>query len=345
LKRLLLAFISVTGILCGAQNAKNLILFLGDGTGIPTLNAASIYGYGEARALYIQNMPYIGLSDTSTAAAWVGDSAAGMTAIVTGQKTNNGVISQTPDGKILKTILEYAEEHGLATGVVSNSSMSDATPAACYAHSRSRTRQGEIFAQVLSPSFGDGVDLIIGAGRRRILQLTAERGLDLSVELPRKGYLFLDNPGALNGLDPTARRVVALFNSDEFDLGAVVDQAITILSRNPSGFFLMVESNNHFDDAEKTLQRTVTFDKIIRRVAERLRSNSLIMFTADHSFDLRLAGGKKGQDILPLVRVEGGHTAEEVLAAAEGPGAERVHGIFPNTHLFYVMLTACGWKE
>jgi len=56
--------------------AKNVILFIGDGAGISSLNAASIYGYGKARALYIQKMPNLALADTSTAKEWVTDGAA-----------------------------------------------------------------------------------------------------------------------------------------------------------------------------------------------------------------------------------------------------------------------------
>src|SRR5437588_11860963 len=78
------------------QRAKNVILFLGDAGGLPTLNAASIHGYKEPRSLYIQRMPHIGLSETSATDNWVTDSAAGMTAIVTGRKTANGVLSQAP---------------------------------------------------------------------------------------------------------------------------------------------------------------------------------------------------------------------------------------------------------
>src|ERR1044071_10354734 len=103
--------------LYGQTRAKNVILFLGDAGGLPTLNAASIQGYKEPRSLYIQRMPHIGLSETSSTNSWVTDSAAGMTAIVTGRKTANGVLSEAPaeagqpDGATLKTILEYAEEH------------------------------------------------------------------------------------------------------------------------------------------------------------------------------------------------------------------------------------------
>ncbi len=128
-----------------AHRSSRCAAALGDGTGPSTVNAAGIHGYGKPVSLYIENMPYIGLSETSSASNWVCDSAAGMTAIVTGQKTHNGVLSQSAaaqrgvkDGQPLKTILEYAEEHGLATGVVSNSSMADATPAACYAHVNDR---------------------------------------------------------------------------------------------------------------------------------------------------------------------------------------------------------------
>ena len=129
LKRHLLV-LSVCGLtLCPANaqpagKAKNIIVFLADAAGIPTLNAASAYGYGAPQKLYVQSWNHIALSDTSTASEWVTDSAAGMTAIVTGQKTNNGVLSQTSaaqrgkvDGAPLKTILEYAEERGLSTGV------------------------------------------------------------------------------------------------------------------------------------------------------------------------------------------------------------------------------------
>src|SRR5262245_60203729 len=96
------------------KRAKNVILLLADAGGIPTINAASILAYDAPQKLFVQSMPFIGLSDTSPVGRWVTDSAAGMTAIVTGEKTFNGVISQAPDvvrgkkdGTALKTILEY----------------------------------------------------------------------------------------------------------------------------------------------------------------------------------------------------------------------------------------------
>jgi alkaline phosphatase len=337
-----------------AKHAKNVILFLADGTGIPTVHAASIFSHGKPQAFFIHTLPNLGLSETSSASNWVTDSAAGMTAIVTGQKTHNGVISQADDaergvkdGTPLKTILEYAEEHGLSTGVVTNSPAADATPAACYAHSNDRGKWGEIFSQILRPRFGDGIDVVIGGGRDSILQQTGELGLDIVANLRAKGYEFLDQPETLSGA-AGAKKLVALYEQRPYDipLAEAVETAVGILRRNPKGFFLMVESNNHYTNIRWSLELMAKFDDIIRATAEKLRgTDTLLLFTADHSFDLRFPQGTpKGEDILPAMKVEGHHDAEEVLVLAGGPGAEGVHGFFSNTHLFHIMMAAYGWK-
>jgi len=169
-----------------AEHAKNVIVFLADAGGIPTLSAASLHGYDAPQKLYIQSWPHIGLSDTSAATSWVTDSANGMTAIVTGVKTHNSVISQGPDsvrgkkdGTPLKTILEYAEENGLSTGALTNVSIADATPAACYAHANDRAKWGDIFLQVFNPRYGDGIDVVIGAGRKQIYDQVTALGKNL----------------------------------------------------------------------------------------------------------------------------------------------------------------------
>ena len=127
--RRIAAIAALTAALAGAQppRAKNVILFFGDGVGVSSLNAASIYGYGRAQALYLQKMPNLALADSSSAREWVTDAAAAATAMASGVKSRNGVMSQTAsavkdgrDGDTLKTILEYAEERGLSTGIISN---------------------------------------------------------------------------------------------------------------------------------------------------------------------------------------------------------------------------------
>jgi alkaline phosphatase len=343
--------------------AKNVILFLGDAGGIPTLNIASIRQFNDPQKLFLQHLPQIALMDTSAADTWVTDSAAGMSAIVTGQKTNNGVLSQSAsavrgkkDGEILQTILEYAEQHGLSTGVLSNMNMTDATPAACYAHSNDRSQSGPIFAQIFTPRFGDGVDLVVGSGRREILAATMKIGLDITASLPQKGYAFYDSLQSITGNE---KRVVALFDNETFDVSDAVERSIRVLSKNKKGYFLMVEWDMHTDHINAGLTHVIEMDNAIRKVAGSVKNDTLLLFTADHSFDLRLKSGRKGFPLVTEVEEKNGttkaskldvrmddtHTGEQVLVAAQGPGSKRVHGFLVNTDIFQIMMAAYGWKK
>jgi alkaline phosphatase len=351
------------GTAAGARRAKNVILFLGDAGGIPTLHAASIMAHNHPQALFIQSLPYVGLMDTSSVDAWVADSAAAMSAIVTGQKTNNEVLSQSAaavpgkvEGERLQTILEYAETRRLSTGVVTNMPVTDATPAACYAHVSDRSMTAEIFSQFLSPAFGDGVDVLAGPGRQRIIKALAPLGIDLESALKGKGYVYCLMP---QDMPADARRVAALFDTDDFDFSLVVSRTIDMLSRNSKGFFLMVECDMHTDQVKTGLDRVLIMDRVVRETAARMKNDTLIIFTADHSFDLRVRSGKPGEPLtLPApspakdtpppaartnVRMDDGHTGEQVLVAGRGPGADRIRGYMTNTDLFRIMMAAYGW--
>jgi alkaline phosphatase len=348
--------------------AKNVIVFLADAAGVSALNGASLHGYGAPLRLHIQGWPHLGLSDTTPVDKWVSDSANGMSSIMTGIKTHNGVISQgadavrgRQDGTPTKTILEYAEERGLRTGVISTQSIADATPAAAYAHSNDRKKWGEIFPQAFVPRFGDGVDVLMGAGRTKIGSQLAEAGTSfeaLSEQHRRPIYSSLADV-----VDSNARPVVV---ADAIDVHAATLKALDILQDAPEGYLLVVEWDAHTDDVRKGLQNIVDFDKLIAEVEARVDlTDTLLLFTADHSFGLQVDGGERGKPLLEgyeqwkqatdrsgteddLVRLENvlvnrTHTAEEVVAVATGVGAQRVRGYFPNTHLFQVMLEAWGW--
>jgi alkaline phosphatase len=345
--------------------AKNVVLFLADAGGIPTLNGASIHAHQEPQKLFIHRMPHIGLSETSSASRWVTDSAAGMTAIVTGHKTHNGVLAQSSsaqrgkrDGDPLKTILEHAEENGLSTGVISNSSVLSATPAATYAHVNDRKNEVGIFLQLLKPRFGDGVDVVIGHGLKDVMEAGKGAGLDPLAALKSAGLGIYDS---LDAIPEDARRAVVLFDGD-FDLDAATQRAIDVLSRNPKGFFLMVESDVHTEKLLRGFRNVIQIDRAIRNTAERMKDDTLILFTADHSYDFRVTGGgRKGEPLVPAstaidygddvdsikldsLRRDDDHTGEQVIVAAQGPGAERVRGFLSNTELFHIMMAAYGWK-
>jgi alkaline phosphatase len=346
-----------------APRARNVILFLADAGGIPTLHAAGVHG-GDTRRLFLRGMPHVALSETSSASQWVTDSAAGMTAIVTGHKTHNGVVSQSDaavrrkqDGEPLKTVLEHAEERGLSTGVVSNSSVLSATPAACYAHVNDRGNEAEILRQLLKPRFGDGVDVVIGDGLADVNEAAAASGLVARDALRAAGLPLYDS---LATVPNEARRAAVLFD-DAFDLEAATLRAIDVLSRNEKGYFLMVEGNVHVEELLRGLDRTLELDGAMRSAAQRAGPDTLILFTADHSYDFRIYSGRKGEPLLPgvtdpefgddqdtlrlaNVRRDDDHTGEDVVVAAQGPGAERVRGFLSNTDLFHVMMAAYGWK-
>ncbi|PNU04400.1 alkaline phosphatase [Novosphingobium guangzhouense] len=356
------ALLSGTAGIVQAQEARNVIIFLGDAGGLPTLNAGGILAHDKPQSLYIHTMPYVALSDTSSANRWVTDSGAGMTAIMTGHKTNNAMVSAIPSGpngavSPVKTLLEYAEQRGLSTGVMTNMKIWDATPAATYAHVAARKDKDSIFQQMLKPRFGDGVDILIGKGRADAVTSFAARQTTAEKAFATAGYRFGEDPAIVRD----AARVAVLRDSDFAPIPAV-EATIAQLAKNPKGYFLMVEWDMHTDDPKKGLRHVVEMDDMIRRVHEIAGKDTLILFTADHSFGLRMGGGERGSPLLQqydaeaakpgttnesngVISVQDGHTGEEVIVAASGPGADKVHGFMPNTRLFDIMLSAFGWKR
>jgi alkaline phosphatase len=175
--------------------AKNVILFIGDGMGIATVTAARILEGqqrgepGEKNRLAFDTLPHVAFSKTYSTDAQVSDSASTMTAIVSGVKTRSGVLGvderirrgdyTSVESSSVLTILEEAEDRGLATGVVSTAELTHATPAGCYSHVPIRSWQDDsmmsrkarkanfpdIARQLVEFSHGDGLEVALGGGR------------------------------------------------------------------------------------------------------------------------------------------------------------------------------------
>ncbi|MDQ2747033.1 MAG: alkaline phosphatase [Acidobacteriota bacterium] len=185
--------------------AKNVILFLGDGMGITTITASRILEgqmrgeSGEENQLSFEKFPNVALSKTYSANQQTSDSAPTMTAIMTGIKTDEGVLSvnqnvvhddyRSVKGNETKTLLEMAEDEGKSTGVVTTARLTHATPGACYAHTADRDWEsdGDIFKitkaaydakfpdiarQLLEFNYGDGLEVAMGGGRTKFLPNT-----------------------------------------------------------------------------------------------------------------------------------------------------------------------------
>ncbi len=180
--------------------AKNVILFLGDGMSIDTIVAARILEGqqrgepGEENALAFESFPHVALVKTYNTDQQVPDSAGTMSAIMTGVKTRAGVLAMdefvTPGvyaedflDHVVPTLLEQAEENGLSTGVVTTTTVTHATPAACYAHAADRSWQvdhrlprgarragySDVARQLIEFPHGDGLEVALGGGRRFFL--------------------------------------------------------------------------------------------------------------------------------------------------------------------------------
>ena len=123
-----------------AAKAKNVILLIGDGMGFGQQTLARIVKGNKPLAMdTMKDTGYVYTYPDDANALFVTDSAAAGTAMATGVKTSNTVIGMDKSGKVLKNILEYAKEAGKATGLVTTSRLTDATPAAFAAHSKKRS--------------------------------------------------------------------------------------------------------------------------------------------------------------------------------------------------------------
>jgi alkaline phosphatase len=229
-----------------AGPARNVIVFIGDGMGMATVTAARILDgqsrglQGEENVLSFERLPYTALAKTYNLNAQVPDSAGTASAIFTGVKTNAGVVSADGDvkprdyakvaGNSPQTLLELAESWGMSTGVITTSTLTDATPATTYAHSAEREWQNDArlpgparaagvrdIARQLVEFGGNGLEVALGGGRSHFLPQTladpetpGEKGrrhdgrdlVTIWLERPRSAYVW--NRAQFEAVDPRA---------------------------------------------------------------------------------------------------------------------------------------------
>ena len=242
---------------------KNVIFFLGDGYGMVPMTAARIYAVGEEGDTTVDTFPETAFVKTYSNDAQVTDSAPSMSAYMTGVKTNNEVISMSPDtqatdaagrgyvsgadstcpaggnGTPATTLLELAKAAGRGTGVVTTTRVTHATPAATYAHVCHRDGENTIAAQLVPGGAGynaklgsDGVDVVLGGGWQHFLPKGAADGSvrsdsrNLVDELKAGGYSYVSNTAALNALPSTTNKLIGLFNKSHMNFDIDRDPAV-----------------------------------------------------------------------------------------------------------------------
>ena len=140
-----------------SKDVKNVIYLIGDGMGLGAVSTA-ILSHEQETGFELAHA--VGLQETCSANNHVTDSPAGGTALATGKRTRNGYLGVDPDGQPLTSILKKAQKMGKKTGIVVNTTLTEATPAAFYAHVLSRNEGFKIAEQFVE----SGVDVAIGAG-------------------------------------------------------------------------------------------------------------------------------------------------------------------------------------
>ena len=297
---------SVPGSERQGQTPKNIIIMFADGA------APTQWDFGRYSSKVLRQQPFVttdhvfregtvGLLITAPQGAYVTDSAAAGSAMATGFKVENGVVSIAPDGKSAPTAMEAAKAKGKRIGLVTTATIYDATPATFSIHAKSRRDSQALVDQFLRLE----PDVLMGGGADYFLPVGVpggkrKDGRDVIAAFRTKGYQVVRNTAELQAA--TAAKVLGLFADDDMDFEIERDPAkepttaemavaaLKALSQNsPNGFVLLVENENvdtagHANDAASLMRALWAFDDAVKVALEFQRSSpdTLVVITGDH---------------------------------------------------------------
>lgn len=319
----------------GPRKAKNVILFIGDGLSPAHRIAARLLakGIAEGKAkgkLAIDDMPHMAMVATAGSDSIITDSANSASAYATGHKSAVNAMgvyadrtSDPLDDPRVENITSLVQRrHAMAVGIVTNTEIEDATPAAMVAHTRRRTEYDRIVEQLFTAK----PDVILGGGLANFQPRSAAGSkrkdeADFVARFREAGYSYASTASELKSAAaaPGATKLLGLFNlgnmdgvldrkflkggtvsrfPDQPDLTEQLSAALTVLSRNEAGFFLMVESGmidkyTHLLDMERAVYDTIMLDnavKLARDWASARGDDTLILVIADHNHPVGLIG-------------------------------------------------------
>ncbi|RKD22411.1 alkaline phosphatase [Caminicella sporogenes DSM 14501] len=300
---------------------KYVFYFIGDGLGAAQRQIAEYFlqeKTGDKSAkLLINQLPVAGINTTYSASSLVTDSAAAGTALATGHKTNNGIISKLPDGTDIKTLVEAAEEKGMATGIATTTRLTHATPAVFASHNESRSNENEIAVDFLDSN----VEFFAGGGARHFLpqgwvddmpSMNGSKRKDnrnLLKEFADKGYKIFygkEQSDKFRNYKPKGQeKVLATFtlshlpyeidrihdtNNQVPSLAEITKKGIEVLSKYPNGFFFMIEGGRidhacHTNDAVGAIHDILAFDAAVKEAYKFYKEHpdeTLIVVVGDH---------------------------------------------------------------
>jgi alkaline phosphatase len=345
---LVVVMLTLLAQVAAAGPPKNFILLIGDGMGVEQVKAANYYNGGD---LFMETLPYQAVCTTRSADNSVTDSAASATAIATGYKVNNYVISQAIPanvdyplyGSAMETLLEYYKARGKSTGLVSTAYITHATPAAFGAHEPSRGNTTQIATDYMTQS---KPNVLLGGGGNGMSSGAASTA----------GYSVVTTAAGMLALNTSIETVVSgQFGSGHMNyeadgvgtqphLSEMTTTALNILDNDSDGFFLMVEGGRidhagHDKLIHKNVAETIEFDNTVEAAMTWAagRTDTLILVTADHETGGLSVLGDNGEGNLPTVSWSStGHTSANVPVYAWGVNASMVSGTMDNTDFFEI---------
>lgn len=319
----------------GARKAKNVILFIGDGLSPAHRAGARLLSKGIAQGkslgkLAMDDMPQMALVATAGSDSIITDSANAASAYSTGHKAAvnaMGVYADRTanpfDDPRVETITSVARRKlDLTIGIVTNTEVEDATPAAMVAHTRRRAAYDQIVAQF----FEAQPDVLMGGGLANFLPKGTPGSrradeTDYVAKFKDAGYAYVTTATDLAAAAGKAetRKLLGLFalgnmdgvldrkflkgggvakSPDQPDLTQQVQVALDVLSKKDNGFFLMVESGMidkyaHALDFDRAVYDTIMLDNAVRLAREwsaKRGDDTLILVVADHNHPNALVG-------------------------------------------------------
>ena len=327
------------------SKAKNVILVIGDGTGINQITLSRMAIGGKDYRLAIDQMPIFGMSLTHSFNDIYTDSAAAATAWSTGQKTKNRYLSIDSEKNKLESIPEKFFKKGYLTGIVATSSITHATPAAFYAHIDSRYKEKEIANQLLlskiNIALGGGAKFfdLKNAAQTHVI-IDQKELLEFDFKEDKKILGLFDEDGIIRSVDKPSQKDMTNF-------------ALKQLSMNEScnGFFLMSEASQidwaaHDNDAKSMITEFKDFDNTIRELINFVTKdmNTLLLITADHETGGLQIMNEKDNNII-IQWGTGRHTGIPVGVYAYGPGAHLFSGLMDNTDIHNKILDAVDYAN
>jgi alkaline phosphatase len=331
------------------SSPKNIILMIGDGMGLTQLYSGYTANHGS---LNIFKMKDIGFSVTTSADSYITDSAAGATAMSTGNKTNNRFIGVDSTGGPLTSVTEKLKQKGFRTAIISSGDITDATPAAFYAHQPERSLSEAIANDYLTSEN----DILIGGGTNAFISRTDKH--DLTTDLMKKGYSFSDTFSSIDTIQNAKFIVldqVAMASRKEgradFLLKSLT-KSIAMCTTDDLPFFIMAEGaqidhGGHDNDLEFVVRELLDFDQAVGEVMKFVdrSKETLLIVTADHETGgLSLLGGDISKGFVHGHFSTNDHTAVMVPVFAYGPGAHFFRGVYQNTEINLKILKMLGVK-